>query len=80
MLEDAGFRVLSLQYSPKYLAAFIYEISLFFMLVAPERIASRLLFIATPAMYLLSKLDYALPREIGGSEFIMKAKNFSAAL
>ena len=40
----------------------------------PKRIVERLLFVATPVMYLLSKLDYLLPRKMQGSEFIMKGK------
>jgi hypothetical protein len=77
MLGETGFKVLSSEYSPKYIAAFVYEFGLFFTSVAPERIAKRLVFIATPAMYLLSKLDYILPRNIGGSEFIMNAIKLS---
>jgi len=74
MLGMSGFEVLSLEYSPKYIAAFFYEMGLLFTLIVSERIARRLLFIAAPAIYLISEIDYLLPRDTGGSEFIIKAR------
>lgn len=80
MLEDTGFKVLSSEYSPKYAAAFFYEVKLWLMtLEAPKRIVRRLLFVAAPVMYLLSKLDYVLPKKMRGSEFIMKGEKASFA-
>jgi SAM-dependent methyltransferase len=80
MLGKTGFGVVSLEYSPKYVAAFIYEISLLFTIMnLPQRVVKRLLFVATPITYSLSKLDYLLPRKMRGSEFIMKAEKSSFA-
>lgn len=77
MLKDAGFTVSSAEYSPKYVAAFFYEIQLWLMTLEPKRIVKRLLFFSTPLVYLLSKLDCMLPKKMYGSEFIMKSKKSS---
>jgi len=79
ILEDTGFNVLSVQYSPKYLAAFIYEVKLGLTTSsAPAcRTVKNLLLVTAPIMYLLSKLDYILPKKTRGSEFIMKAEKLS---
>jgi ubiquinone/menaquinone biosynthesis C-methylase UbiE len=74
MLEKTGFKVVQLEYSPKYIGAFVYEVNLLPLAFRATKRAGRRLLVFSPLFYAISRLDYALPKRMLGSEFIMKTR------
>lgn len=77
VLKKMGFNVLYCEYSPKFFASFFYEVNLIFAWIKISRrweVIRFLLFWLSPLIYQLSKLDYLLPRETGGSHFTIKVE------